>query len=129
MRVLLADDDRIQVQMVSSRLKAKGVDVVVAFDAMEAWMIAMKTPPDAIVLDINMPGGSGLDVLKKLKTSSKTNQIPVIVASGSIGVQDEQKVRDLGADEFLRKPLDLDHLNRSLSRLLGKPLGPAPEAA
>ena len=129
MRVLLADDDRIQVQMISSRLKAKGVDVVVAFDAMQAWMIAMKTPPDAIVLDISMPGGSGLDVLKKLKTSSKTNQIPVIVASGSIGPKDEQKVMDLGADEFLRKPIDLDHLDRALSRLLGTPLGPTSQGA
>jgi two-component system phosphate regulon response regulator PhoB len=117
--VLLADDDRVQTLMLSTRLKAKGFKVTVAYDAIQAWMAAIKTLPDVIVLDIQMPGGTGIAILKQLKTSTKTCQIPVIVLSGSIDPQIAISVKDLGADEFLPKPVDLDQLYRALSRLVG----------
>jgi two-component system phosphate regulon response regulator PhoB len=117
--VLLADDDRVQTLMLSTRLKAKGFKVTVAYDATQAWMAAIKTLPDVIVLDIQMPGGTGIAILKQLKTSTKTCQIPVIVLSGSIDPQIAISVKDLGADEFLPKPVDLDQLYRALSRLVG----------
>lgn len=119
MTVLLADDDRVQTLMLSAGLKAKGFKVTVAYDAIQAWMAAIKTLPDVIVLDIQMPGGTGIAVLKQLKTSTKTCQIPVIVLSGSIDPQTAPLVKDLGADEFLPKPVDLDQLYRALSRLVG----------
>ena len=82
-------------------------------------MAAIQTRPDVIVLDIQMPGGTGIAVLKQLKTSTKTSQIPVVVLSGSIDPQTIPTVKDLGADEFLPKPVDLDKLYDALSRLLG----------
>ena len=78
----------------------------------------MRLAPAAVILDINMPGGTGLEVLKRLKSSSKTNLIPVIVLSGSADPADVQNVIDLGADEFLGKPPDFDQLEGALSRLL-----------
>lgn len=119
MTVLVADDDRVQTLMVSARLKAKGFKVTVAYDAVQAWIAAIQTRPDVIILDIQMPGGTGMAVLKQLKASTKTCQIPVIVLSGSINPQNITTVKDLGADEFLAKPVDLEQLYRTLSRLLG----------
>ena len=121
MKILIADDDRVHAHLVSSRLKLKGFEVIVAFDAVQAWMAAMREAPDAIVLDISMPGGSGFEVLRRLKASTKTSQIPVVVLSGSIDAKGEQSVRDLGADEFLRKPADFDRLYDDLCRLLHRP--------
>ena len=60
---------------------------------------------DAIVLDINTPGGSGEDTLKKIKMNSNTSNIPVIILSGSIDAKGQERVRVLGADAVLSKPL------------------------
>jgi len=126
--VLIADDDRVLVHLLSSRLKARGFNINVAFDAMQAWMLTMRNPPAATILDVNMPGGTGFEVRRKLKASVKTNQIPVVVLSGSIDPQCAETVRDLGVDEFLPKPVDFDPLDRTLRRLLGRPIEPQPEA-
>jgi CheY-like chemotaxis protein len=100
MKILVADDDRVHVHLVSSRLRAKGFDIMIAFDARQAWMAATRSPIDAIVLDIQMPGGTGLEVLRKLKPSTKTCLLPVMVLSGSIDAQAIEAVKALGADRL-----------------------------
>jgi DNA-binding response OmpR family regulator len=117
--VLVVDDDRVVSQLVTSLLRAKGYKTIPAFDAIQAMMQAMRAPPvDAIILDISMPGGSGEDTLRKLKMSSRTVDIPVIVLSGSIDAEGQERVRTLGAAAVLSKPLVpnelLDALNAAL---------------
>lgn len=73
---------------------------MVAHNAMQALMTALRTPPDAIVFHIQMPGGTGIEALKKLKAS----------------------VKGLGADDFLLKPIDPETLYRALCRATGHPL-------
>ncbi len=117
-RILIADDSRVQIQIFSSCLAAKGFTVTVAVDAMQAWMSALRDVPDAIVLDINMPAGSGIDVLRKLRMSTKTQQIPVVVVTGTSDPEMERIARELGAAEFLHKPVDPGQLHAILARLL-----------
>jgi two-component system, OmpR family, response regulator CpxR len=116
--ILVADDDRVLAQLLSNRLAKTNYTVVVSYDAMHAFMAAVKLAPSAVILDINMPGGTGLEVLKRLKSSTKTSLIPVIVLSGSIDPADIKSVIDLGADEFLGKPPDFERLEGALTRLL-----------
>jgi DNA-binding response OmpR family regulator len=120
MNILIADDDRIQTLMLSTRLKAKGFDVVVAYDAIQAYATAIRSRPDAIILDIQMPGGTGVAVLKHLKASSKTNQIPVIVLTGTIDPSEEPRLRELGVAQTLYKPVDLEQLYLALSQFAEK---------
>ncbi len=127
MTILIADDDRVHVQLVSSRLKKLGINVAVAFDAMQAFTLAIRTAPTALLLDVNMPGGTGFEVLKRLKNSSKTNQIPVIVVSGSIDAKTAGAVKELGADAYLPKPVDFDQLLRTLYQILEIPFEPSPQ--
>lgn len=110
MKILIADDDRVVSHLLSARLQAEGWRVTVAQDAMQALMFALRLAPDAIVLDINMPGGTGLDALRKLKASSKTAAIPVIVVSGAVDRALPENVATLGAVAFLPKPIDVDAL-------------------
>ncbi|HEV2350212.1 MAG TPA: response regulator [Terriglobia bacterium] len=119
MTILIADDDRIHIQLVSAYLKKAGFSVSAAYDAMQAFTLAIRTLPAAIVLDVNMPGGTGLEVLRRLKNSSKTNQIPVIVVSGSIDERTAEMVKTMGAEEYLPKPVDFDGLKRALQRTIG----------
>ena len=81
-------------------------------------MTTLRESPDAIILDINMPGGTGLEVLKRLRLSAKTQTIPVIVVSGSEVPGVEQTVKSMGAAEFFHKPVNLDELCVAVCRVL-----------
>jgi two-component system response regulator CpxR len=118
--ILVADDDRTLVTLIGAFLRKNGFNVLPAFDSMQA-MSAARQAPKAIILDVNMPGGTGLEVLKNLKAMSKTSQIPVLVLSGSLAPGMADEVRGLGADEFLGKPVDLGQLHAALLRVLGHP--------
>ncbi|MGH7505209.1 MAG: response regulator [Longimicrobiales bacterium] len=117
--MLVADDDMVFVELIRSRFKAQGIEVSAAFDAAQALMFAMRQQPDAILLDIRMPGGNGLDTLKKLKVSAKTAMIPVIVVTSLENPQAEQDARSLGAAGFLRKPVSFDDVQRTLEIAIG----------
>jgi CheY-like chemotaxis protein len=87
-------------------------------------MSAMRSPPpDVIVLDIAMPGGTGFGALAKLKRSGRTESIPVVVVSNSIAPEDEAKVLELGAVAFLRKPVDPETLEATLRQVVPSPAG------
>jgi len=120
-KVLVVDDSRFQVQMLKMALEEKGFEVFAALDAAQAGMFALHHMPGAIVLDINMPGGSGIDVLKRLKHSIKTQKIPVIVVSGNEDPDIKQVAFQLGAKLFLTKPVDTEQLCTSIARLLPAP--------
>jgi CheY-like chemotaxis protein len=88
-------------------------------------MVARRTAPDAIVLDINMPGGSGIEVLRRLRRSLKTQNIPVVVVSGSSDADVRNAAMELGVADFLAKPVDLNQLCSVLSGLLDRVKTPA----
>jgi CheY-like chemotaxis protein len=118
-KVLIADDSRFQRQMLASFLLPKKFEIIFAVDALQTWMMALRSTPDLILLDINMPGGTGIEVLKRLRVFSKTQQIPVIVVSGDETVTTEATARELGALDFLHKPVDQQKLSDAVSRALG----------
>ncbi len=115
-KILVADDSRFQVHVLSSYLTADGHKVSTAMDALQASMSAMRELPDAIVLDINMPGGTGFEVLKRLRNSTKTCHIPVIIVSGN--EMDPEHMKKIGAAGFLHKPVDADALCATVNEVL-----------
>ncbi len=115
--VLIADDSRVQVQQMSYWLKDYGCKVLSAMDALQAVKKAEQTCPDAIILDLSMPAGSGITVLRELKSSRKTSRIPVLVVSGN-SVSMEPLVRSMGAVGYLQKPLTLETFSSVLTELL-----------
>ncbi len=116
-KILIADDSKFQVQLISSYLVAGGHRVTTALDAMQASMAAFRELPDAIVMDINMPGGTGFEVLKRLKNSRKTCNIPVIIVSGND--MDPENAKKIGAAGFLHKPVDPSVLRATVDQALG----------
>jgi DNA-binding response OmpR family regulator len=120
-RILIADDDPVMTKMLSSALTERRYEFVIAADAMQAVMFAVQKLPDAIILDINMPAGTGHVALKRLKASARTASIPVIVLSGSTDVTLPARVRAEGAIAIFRKPVDLDALFARIEELLSRP--------
>lgn len=109
-KILIADDDPMMTSILSSTLSTRGHTVVVARDAMQAVMFAVQQQPDVVLLDINMPAGTGLGALKRLQASARTAAIPVVVLSGSTDVTLPATVRADGAKAFFKKPVDLEAL-------------------
>jgi CheY-like chemotaxis protein len=120
-KILIADDSRFHLALLTSSLESKGFEVLAAQDGLQASMLALRTQPNAIILDLSMPGGSGLEVLRRLKRSAKTKSIPVIVVTADSEPSTREYATLLGAVEFLNKPVDLDQLARRLFALTNGP--------
>jgi CheY-like chemotaxis protein len=119
--ILVADDDPVVVSILSAGLRERGFMVTAAADALQAMMMARRTPPAAILLDIMMPGGSGFEVLKRLRSNSTLSGIPVVAMSANNDPELPRKVQAVGADAFLLKPVQLDEVAATLRQLLGTP--------
>ena len=124
--ILVADDDPLTVRVLAASLQKEGYQVVTAMDAMQAVRAAHKSAPAAIILDVKRPGGSGLHALKQIKSSNKTQLIPVLAMSSSDDSSLPAQMMTLGAEDFFAKPVDLQRLSNVLRRVLGGP--PAPPA-
>ncbi len=109
-KILIADDSPFQRRLLASFLNPGDFEPVFAGDALQAWMAALRSSPQLILLDINMPAGTGLEVLKRLKMSIKTQHIPVIVVSSEEDPATESMARSLGAMNFLHKPVEQEQL-------------------
>lgn len=118
MKVLVADDDRVQVTQLSGRLRSLGYDVATACDALQASTAVLRNPPDVILLDIGMPGGTGVEVLKRLKNSPMTWRIPIIIVSANEDPEVEKTVRGFGVEELFRKPADFEKLHEAILRVV-----------
>jgi CheY-like chemotaxis protein len=117
-RILVAEDDQVTSQTICAMVRGLGHRPMPAFDAMQTLMLAMRAPhPDAILLDLNMPGGTGMGALEKLRASSKTAHIPVIVLSGTMDPEARRAALDAGATEFLGKPTTTQQLKATLEAL------------
>ena len=116
--ILIVDNDRVVSQRIASLLRGKGHKVLTAIDAVQATGLAMKSPPDAIILDINMPAGSGEDCFHKLKVSSRTAQVPIIVLSAGTNGTAGKTTPHAGAAATLAKPLVPSDLFAALETIL-----------
>lgn len=116
MIVLIADDDVTTCTLVATILKRAGHTAIIAHDAMQVFMLAKKHKPDVVVLDVQMPGGTGVGALQKLKSSVLTTHVPVVILSGVADRQKVQQLLDLGASDYLSKPVDPESLLGALDR-------------
>jgi len=116
-RLLLVDDDAGLRTLVRTTFEAVDVDVEEAESAQAARAAVVNRPPDAIVLDVSMPGGSGLDLCRELKADPVTSSIPIVLLTGSdAGSREDGQAA--GADEFMRKPFSPRELLEQVERLV-----------
>lgn len=116
MRILIADDDPQMVRALRITLTARGYEVVTAGDGRAALDAAIKTHPDIVVIDLGMPGLTGIEVIEALRGWT---QVPVLVVSGRSESWDKVAALDAGADDYVTKPFSADELLariRALSR-------------
>ncbi|MDP9268457.1 MAG: response regulator [Acidobacteriota bacterium] len=114
MNILIVDGDRAASQLLSQHLNQTGHHAGVAFDAQHAVMTCARARPHLVILDLQLSGEGGPEVLQRLKTSPKTAMVPVIVLTAS--AEHEQAALAMGADAFLVKSPDFRLLDAALER-------------
>ncbi len=105
--ILVVDDEAPMRKYVSVNLKARGYEVLTAADGTEALKLAAEHTFDLLILDINMPGPDGFEVLSGVR---RDNEVPVIMLSARGRETDKVRALDLGADDYLTKPFGVEEL-------------------
>lgn len=113
--ILVIDDDSVVQELLQNYLNKQGYQVALASNGHDGIELAHKLKPQAITLDVMMPGVDGWMVLNQLKKDPELSRIPVIIVSF---IEDKSIGYSLGASEYLSKPVDRDQLNRVLKKFL-----------
>lgn len=117
MHILVIEDEEQLCRSIAEGLRMNGYETDTCFDGNEGLELCMTESYDLILLDLNLPGTDGLDILQQFRTSDSTTPVLILSARGQI--QDKVEGLDLGANDYLTKPFHFEELEariRSLTR-------------
>jgi CheY-like chemotaxis protein len=118
-KVLVIEDEPDLRQLAAWLLKAEGYQALLAADGDEGLKIAREHHIDLILLDIKMPGRYGWSILTEIKVTPELRDIPVIILTASAEAGYKSKAIQMGAADFLIKPIDAQKLKECIARVLG----------
>jgi two-component system, OmpR family, alkaline phosphatase synthesis response regulator PhoP len=116
--VLIIDDEEDLIELVRYNLEKEGFSVLGAGDGESGFSLAVKEKPDAIVIDLMLPGIDGLDVCRMLRAESATSRIPIIMLTAKASESDRVVGLELGADDYMTKPFSPRELTARIRALL-----------
>lgn len=119
-KILLVEDNEMNRDMLSRRLKRKGYDVVMAVDGQQGVEMAAAELPDLVLMDMSLPVLDGWEATRRIKGGEATASIPVIALTAHAMVGDRQKALEAGCDEYDTKPVELPRLLGKIRSLLGQ---------
>ncbi len=119
-RVLIIDDDAIVVKLAGAILGSAGYDVISSTDAAVGLEMAMKEKVDLIVLDVMLPVINGFNICRLLKSQEKYKKIPIVLLTSRSEDEDRKIGLQVGADEYIAKPLNRENFLNIIKELLTK---------
>jgi DNA-binding response OmpR family regulator len=126
--VLVIDDERDLIELVRYNLEKSGFDVIGATKADAGLEIAKLNAPDAVILDIMMPGQDGLEVCRQLRADARTARIPVIMLTAKASESDRVVGLEMGADDYLAKPFSPRELVARVRAILRRSAAATPSS-
>ncbi len=114
--VLVVEDNDLNMKLFHDVLEAGGYNVLQATDGMEGWRMAREQRPDLIIMDIQLPDVSGLEVTKWLKADETLKSIPVIAITAFAMAGDKVKILEGGCDAYIVKPISIPDFLRTIER-------------
>ena len=118
-KILLVEDQEMNRDMLSRRLKKRGYDVAIAVDGAEGLEKAQNGAPDLILMDMSLPVMDGWEATRRLKAEDATRAIPVVALTAHAMSTDREKALEAGCDAYETKPVELPRLLETIEKLLG----------
>jgi two-component system cell cycle response regulator DivK len=116
--VLIVEDNELNMKLFHDLLEAQGYRIVQTKDGMEALGLARQHHPDLILMDIQLPEVSGLEVTKWIKDDDDLKKIPVVAVTAFAMKGDEEKIREGGCEAYISKPISVTHFLDTVKRFL-----------
>lgn len=115
-RVLIVEDNDLNMKLFHDLLEAHGYEILQTKDGMEALQLARQHHPDLILMDIQLPEVSGLEVTKWIKEDDDLRNIPVIAVTAFAMKGDEEKIREGGCEAYIAKPISVTNFLETVAR-------------
>ena len=116
--VLIVEDNELNMKLFHDLLEAHGIGTIQAFEGKNVLDLAREHKPDLILMDIQLPEVSGLDVTKWLKNDEELKHIPVIAVTAFAMKGDEQKIREGGCEDYISKPISVGQFMETINQYL-----------
>lgn len=119
-RILVVEDNEMNRDMLTRRLKRKGYDILSAEDGQEGIELAGAHSPDLILMDLSLPVVDGWEATRRLKSAPATQSIPIIALTAHAMSGDREKAMDAGCDDYDTKPVEMPRLLEKIETLLAR---------
>ncbi len=116
--VLIVEDNELNMKLFNDLLEAHGFSTILTRDGMDALRLARENLPDLIIMDIQLPEVSGLEVTRMLKADEGLKSIPVIAVTAFAMKGDEEKIREGGCQDYIAKPISVENFLSTVKRHL-----------
>ncbi len=120
-KILIVEDNELNMKLFHDLLDAQGYQTLQTREGLQALSIAREHRPDLILMDIQLPEISGLEVTKWLKEDDDLASIPVVAVTAFAMKGDEERIREGGCEAYISKPISVSHFLETIRRLLEKP--------
>jgi two-component system cell cycle response regulator DivK len=117
-RVLIVEDNDLNMKLFNDLLVAHGYDTLQTKDGVEALALARQHRPDLILMDIQLPEVSGLEVTKWIKEDKSLSMIPIVAVTAFAMKGDREKMRDGGCEDYIAKPISVASFLQTVERFL-----------
>ena len=114
--VLVVEDNELNMKLFHDLLEAHGIDTIETRHGRDVMELARDNKPDLILMDIQLPEISGLDVTKTLKQDEELKHIPVIAVTAFAMKDDEKKIREGGCEDYISKPISVTHFIETIRK-------------
>ena len=122
-RILIVEDNDLNLKLFRDLLSANGYETFETKDGMEAISLTRNMKPDLILMDIQLPEISGLEITQKIKADPEISQIPVVAVTAFAMKDDEEKILAAGCQAYISKPISIDHFLSTVKSFLGEEVG------
>ena len=118
-KILIVEDNELNLKLLNDLLEFRGYRVLATASGLDAITIAQETRPDLILLDLQLPDVSGLDVARRVKADEATRLTPIVAVTAFAMSGDEQKGLEAGCDAYITKPINVPDFLRTVEIFLG----------
>ncbi|MBL6930734.1 MAG: response regulator [Rhodospirillales bacterium] len=116
--ILIVEDNALNMKLFDQLLQANGYDTIQSIDGGDVWEIVKERSPDLIIMDIQLPGRSGLEITRDLKADEELKHIPIIAVTAFAMKGDEEVIREAGCDDYIAKPISVPLLLETVAKFL-----------